>query len=83
MESTGAYSCAICKNQVHAICGNAVGEEGYGSKILYYLCQKEENVKYQRENAAKHLKRSAEKVKEVSLKKFRLVSGFHSSGKCT
>ncbi|GFV84935.1 uncharacterized protein TNCV_3892731 [Trichonephila clavipes] len=49
MESTGAHSCAICKNQGHAICGNAVGEEGYGSKILCYLCQKEENVKYQRE----------------------------------
>ncbi|GFY42653.1 integrase catalytic domain-containing protein [Trichonephila inaurata madagascariensis] len=71
MESTGAHSCAICKNQVHAICGNAVGDEGYGSKILCYLCQKEENVKYQRENAAKHLKRSAEKMKEVSLKKFK------------
>ncbi|GFY50726.1 hypothetical protein TNIN_111661 [Trichonephila inaurata madagascariensis] len=28
MKSTGAHSCAICKNQVHAICGNAVGEEG-------------------------------------------------------
>ncbi|GFY48470.1 hypothetical protein TNIN_53001 [Trichonephila inaurata madagascariensis] len=46
----------------------------YGSKILCYLCQKEENVKYQRENAAKHLKRSAEKMKEVSLKKFKDLS---------
>ncbi|GFX82855.1 hypothetical protein TNCV_2958111 [Trichonephila clavipes] len=46
MESTGVYSRAICKNQMHAICGNAVGEEGYGSKILCYLCQKEENIKY-------------------------------------
>ncbi|GFU68908.1 SCAN domain-containing protein 3 [Trichonephila clavipes] len=74
MESTGAHSCAICKNQVRAICGNAVGEEGYGSKILCYLWRKEENVKYQRENAAKHLKRSAEKMKEVSLKKFKDLS---------
>ncbi|GFX97052.1 hypothetical protein TNCV_1997841 [Trichonephila clavipes] len=32
MESTGAHSCAICKNQVRTICGNAVGEERYGSK---------------------------------------------------
>ncbi|GFY53914.1 hypothetical protein TNIN_143841 [Trichonephila inaurata madagascariensis] len=45
MESTGVHSV-----QVHAICGNTVGEEGYGSKILWYLFQKEENVKYQREN---------------------------------
>ncbi|GFY68363.1 uncharacterized protein TNIN_104411 [Trichonephila inaurata madagascariensis] len=65
MESTGAHSCNICKIQMPAICGNTVGEEGYGSTILCYLCQKEENVKYQRENAAKHLKRSAEKMKEV------------------
>ncbi|GFS48588.1 RNA-directed DNA polymerase from mobile element jockey [Trichonephila clavipes] len=52
------------------IYGNTVGEEGCGSKVICYLCQKEENVKYQRENAAKHLKISAEKMKEVSLKKF-------------
>ncbi|GFY31751.1 hypothetical protein TNCV_4200601 [Trichonephila clavipes] len=70
MEPTGAYSCDICKNQMHAICENTVGEEEYGSKILCYLCQKEENVKYQRENTAKHQKRSAEKLKKVSLKKF-------------
>ncbi|GFU75144.1 hypothetical protein TNCV_2055871 [Trichonephila clavipes] len=30
MESTGAHLCDICKNQMHAICGNTVGEEGYG-----------------------------------------------------
>ncbi|GFY38752.1 hypothetical protein TNIN_448131 [Trichonephila inaurata madagascariensis] len=74
MESTEAHSCNICKNQMPAICGNTVGEEGYGSKILCYLCQKEENVKYQRNNAVKHLKRSAEKMKEVSLKKFKDLS---------
>ncbi|GFS61001.1 hypothetical protein TNCV_4955361 [Trichonephila clavipes] len=34
MESTGAHSCATCENQVRAICRNAVGEEGHGSKIL-------------------------------------------------
>lgn len=73
MESTGAHSCDIYKNPVHAICGNTVGEEGYGSKILCYLCQKEESIKDQRENAAKHLKKSAEKMKEVSLKKFKDV----------
>ncbi|GFW10122.1 hypothetical protein TNCV_2569061 [Trichonephila clavipes] len=32
MESTEAHSCDICKNQVNAICGNTVGEEGHGSK---------------------------------------------------
>ncbi|GFW79785.1 hypothetical protein TNCV_2590051 [Trichonephila clavipes] len=33
MESTGALSCDICKIQMHAICGNAVEEEEYGSKF--------------------------------------------------
>ncbi|KAK9744168.1 hypothetical protein QE152_g8036 [Popillia japonica] len=64
MESTRAHSCDISKNPVHAICGNTVGEEGYGSNILCYLCLKEESIKDQRENAAKHLIRSAEKMKE-------------------
>ncbi|GFW39705.1 uncharacterized protein TNCV_3188761 [Trichonephila clavipes] len=61
MESTGAHSCDICKNQMPAICGNTVGEEGYGLKIPCYLWEKEEDVKYQKENAAKHRNRSAEK----------------------
>lgn len=73
MESTGAHSCNICKNPVHAICGNTVGEEKYGSKILCYLCAKEESIKDQRENAAKYLKKLAEKMKEVSSKKFKDV----------
>ncbi|GFY70410.1 hypothetical protein TNIN_478281 [Trichonephila inaurata madagascariensis] len=54
-------------------------EEGiFGSKSICYLCQKE-GSKISRENAAKQIKkRSAEKMKEVSLKKFKkeLVSGF-------
>ncbi|GFY50027.1 integrase catalytic domain-containing protein [Trichonephila inaurata madagascariensis] len=72
MESTGTHSCEICKNPVHALCGNTLGE-GYGSKILCNLCQKE-GIKYQRENPAKHLKRSAEKMEEISLKKFKDLS---------
>ncbi|GFU54123.1 SCAN domain-containing protein 3 [Trichonephila clavipes] len=72
MESTGAHSCGICKNPVHALCGNTLGEE-YGSKIVCNLCRKE-GIKYQRKNPAKHLKRSAEKMEEVSLKKFKDLS---------
>ncbi|GFY41821.1 hypothetical protein TNIN_22511 [Trichonephila inaurata madagascariensis] len=69
IESTGAHSCNICKNQMPAICGNTVGEEGYMDRKFYAIY-----VKYQRENAAKHLRRSAEKMKEVSLKKFKDLS---------
>ncbi|GFU61392.1 uncharacterized protein TNCV_3404801 [Trichonephila clavipes] len=43
MESTGAHSCAICKIQVHAICGNAV-EEGYGSKKFYAIYAKKKRT---------------------------------------
>ena len=37
-----SHSCDVCKNPVYSICQNAVGEEGYGSKILCYLCAREE-----------------------------------------
>ncbi|GFY68362.1 hypothetical protein TNIN_104401 [Trichonephila inaurata madagascariensis] len=42
MESTGAHSCNICKIQMPAICGNTVGEEGYGSTILCYYAKRRE-----------------------------------------
>ncbi|KAF2889933.1 hypothetical protein ILUMI_16240 [Ignelater luminosus] len=45
MKFTGAHLCDICKNLVHAICGNTVGEEGYGWKILCYVCQKRRKFK--------------------------------------
>ncbi|KAF2904823.1 hypothetical protein ILUMI_01350 [Ignelater luminosus] len=45
MEFTGAHSYDICKNPVHAIYGNTAGEEGYGSRILCYLCQKRREYK--------------------------------------
>ncbi|GFY41843.1 hypothetical protein TNIN_478761 [Trichonephila inaurata madagascariensis] len=35
IESTGAHSCNICKNQIPAICGNTVGEEGYVDRKFY------------------------------------------------
>ncbi|KAF2888906.1 hypothetical protein ILUMI_17267, partial [Ignelater luminosus] len=45
MEFTGAHSYDICKNPVHAIYGNTVEEEGYGSRILCYLCQNRSEYK--------------------------------------
>ncbi|CAG5059789.1 unnamed protein product [Parnassius apollo] len=55
-ESTGAHSCDICGNAVHAICGITTSEEGYRSGVLCLLCQKEENIKKQREDALQNLK---------------------------
>ncbi|GFT43589.1 hypothetical protein NPIL_572921 [Nephila pilipes] len=52
-ESTGAHSRDIRKIQGHPICGNTVGEEGYGSKVMCYLCEKEESIKDQEDNAEK------------------------------
>ncbi|KAF2883575.1 hypothetical protein ILUMI_22593 [Ignelater luminosus] len=68
MKSTGAHSCDICKNPVHAICGSTVGEERY---TIY--AKKEGNIKEQREHAAQNLKRSAGKMKDTSSKKFKDV----------
>ncbi|GFY59222.1 hypothetical protein TNIN_214561 [Trichonephila inaurata madagascariensis] len=44
MESTGAHSCNICKNQMPAICGNAVGEEGYVDRKFYAIYAKKKRT---------------------------------------
>ncbi|KAF2894663.1 hypothetical protein ILUMI_11509 [Ignelater luminosus] len=71
MESTGTHLCDISKNPVHAVCGRTVAEKGHGSRILCYLCQKEGNIKEQREHAPQNKKGFAEKMKDNSSKKFK------------
>jgi hypothetical protein len=36
--TSGAHTCMGCKKPVHAICGDNVGEEGYGTQILCRRC---------------------------------------------
>ncbi|GFS28871.1 hypothetical protein TNIN_197201 [Trichonephila inaurata madagascariensis] len=44
MESTGAHSCNICKNQMPTICGNAEGEEGYVDRKFYGIYAKKKRT---------------------------------------
>ncbi|KAF2894052.1 hypothetical protein ILUMI_12122, partial [Ignelater luminosus] len=73
MESTGAHLCDICNNPECIRCGNTVGEEGNESRIPCYLCQKEGNIKEQREHAAQNLKGPDAKMKDTSSNKFKDV----------
>ncbi|GIY79051.1 hypothetical protein CDAR_505751 [Caerostris darwini] len=56
-------------------------EGGYGTKILCYLYQTEESIEDERENATKHLKRSAERsfVEDMLVDSTVLVKGVHCS----
>ncbi|GFY72544.1 hypothetical protein TNIN_19991 [Trichonephila inaurata madagascariensis] len=75
--STVKTSVVLLASEWNAVVSDnkALGEDGYVDRKFYAIyAKKKENVKYQRENAAKHLKISAEKIKEVSLKKFKDMS---------
>ena len=37
----GAHSCARCDKKVHLICGQQIGDEGYGQSIICYNCEKQ------------------------------------------
>ena len=38
----GAHKCNQCKQIVHQICGNGIGEEGYGQEVVCFKCSKSE-----------------------------------------
>lgn len=39
-ELTGGHSCRSCGKLVHLLCGEPVGEEGYGQKVICVECGK-------------------------------------------
>ena len=43
-EAGGAHSCHICKNIVHLICGDPIGEEGYGKSVKCKNCHLNETL---------------------------------------
>ena len=34
----GAHVCVKCKNPVHIICGNPIGDEGFGQSVTCFSC---------------------------------------------
>ncbi|MGH0156207.1 UNVERIFIED_CONTAM: hypothetical protein FKN15_030790 [Acipenser sinensis] len=62
--SSGAHTCAVFKDVVHAICGETLGgDEGYRSKIICSLCTKKTNLKIQRKRAHSCLAKQAKKMR--------------------
>ncbi|CAB4023881.1 Hypothetical predicted protein [Paramuricea clavata] len=39
-EATGAHRCKLCHKPVHLPCGEPVGDEGYGQKVVCFVCDK-------------------------------------------
>lgn len=71
--TSGAHFCSLCSKPVHAICGVACGEEGYGSQVQCFLCQKEQLIVNERDQAHHGVKRAAEKMVDNTAKKLPLL----------
>lgn len=71
--NSGAHSCSSCSKPVHVTCGNSLGEEGYGAHVLCRLCQNEQFIVNEREQAHRGIKRAAEKMVNATAKKLPLL----------
>jgi hypothetical protein len=60
--TTGAHSCKICEQSVHAICSSRDGEEGYVSEAICILCTKSQNAINSRNLCFERLKIEANKI---------------------
>lgn len=63
VECGTAHKCIICKRFVHAICGeNDEDNEGFGSKVICFLCANIRKCRTTRAKAKKNLTIQAEKM---------------------
>ncbi|GBP20845.1 SCAN domain-containing protein 3 [Eumeta japonica] len=67
--TSGAHSCFSCLRAVHTICGVCDDDEGYGSKMLCFICKNEIQIRKEREEAHQGMKRAAEKMISHTAKK--------------
>ena len=68
-ECSDNNKCESCNNIIHATCGITVGTEGCGSKVVCVMCQVEQDINLERNEAHKGLKRAAEKMIDTTVKK--------------
>ncbi|XP_043476064.1 uncharacterized protein LOC122507427 [Leptopilina heterotoma] len=70
-DTGGAHRCSECNCYVHVICGvSNDGIEGYGASVLCILCDRTKNAVIQRKKFVENLSQQAEKMKNLSDKKF-------------
>jgi hypothetical protein len=66
-----AHSCVSCKLPVHVICGTSdVENEGYGTKVICFLCNNKEEIKTKRSAAHSSLNVQGAKMLKISDRKF-------------
>ena len=73
-QPAGAHKCAICSHACHAIepCSIPMGEEeGYGAPVKCSHCQNAEKRREQQAGAKRKQEDQAEKMKELSAKRFK------------
>lgn len=51
-----AHKCKKCKGFVHLICGNTIGEEGYGQEVICFVCSKSDESEDKQKEAKKKSK---------------------------
>lgn len=66
--TTGAHSCRICNKPIHVICGVPEDgqEEGYGCKVICFLCEKKRKIEATRLVAHESLVKQAIKMQKTS-----------------
>jgi hypothetical protein len=70
-DCTMAHSCVSCKLPVHVICGTSdVENEGYGTKVICFLCKNKEKIKTKRSAAHSSLNVQSAKTLKISDRKF-------------
>ncbi|CAH1974793.1 unnamed protein product [Acanthoscelides obtectus] len=74
-ESSGAHTCCICGQIIHAICADNTleTEEGFGSKVTCPRCAQKECMSANKEKAIDGLQAQADTMKKLSNQKFPAV----------
>ena len=66
-ESSGAHTCSLCDQCVHAICGNySEDSEGFGLKVTCNLCARKSRINNEREGAKSGQEQQAQKMVSLS-----------------
>lgn len=66
---TDEHSCSSCKNFVHLICGLSEEKDEGNGLLLCFICKVEQDILFQRNEARKRTKRTADKIVDNTAKK--------------
>ncbi|KAL4704952.1 hypothetical protein ACJJTC_013409 [Scirpophaga incertulas] len=72
--TSGAHQCCSCLRHVHTICGETIGNEGYGASVLCLICKRKQGIQSEGSKSHQGLKRAAEKMITDTVKKLPVLN---------